>query len=433
MPLVRMTACLALLLASPVRADDSEPEKQDSEKAEGEGGEEEESEPAAPAEDAPAVAPGERIKQDEAPAGTPSPDVAPAEGSDGAVAPLSEVQTEVPPGKTAPAAAPSGGAGETAAPPAGAPAEPAAPAAEPASPAAPRKTRLLVLNLRSERGLDDGLIKLLNELLMTEFQKSEQLDVFGEQDLMAMVSLEVTRQQLTGCTDDSCLAEVGGALGVDQLVFSNVGQVGARYILNMKLLDVTQARVIGRISEFSDSNEDALVYAIQKASAQLCGRPAPEPPQPPALEPAPAPAPEPEPEPEVAAVAVEPAPEPGQAPPEETGTSGMAVGAWVLLGVGVAALATGTGFGVVAKQEQDRMESRTFKTQSGYDDAVDAVNTNALVADVSFGVGGAAVAAGLILFLVDALSGEEPGEEPAVSIAPAASEGGGSLILEGRF
>jgi hypothetical protein len=37
------------------------------------------------------------------------------------------------------------------------------------------KTKIAILELKAERGLDEGLVKLLNELLLTEFGRSGEL------------------------------------------------------------------------------------------------------------------------------------------------------------------------------------------------------------------------------------------------------------------
>ena len=111
------------------------------------------------------------------------------------------------------------------------------------------KPKIAVLGLKAAKGIDEGTVRLLDELLLTEIQEAGSFEVFGSSDIASMITLEEQRIQLTGCNDDSCLAEIGGALGVNLLVASSVGAVGDKWLLNVKLLDVSTAKVLKRSSE----------------------------------------------------------------------------------------------------------------------------------------------------------------------------------------
>ena len=72
-------------------------------------------------------------------------------------------------------------------------------------------------------------------------------DVLGSADIASMMSLEEERIKLTGCADDSCLAEIGGALGVQLLASAAIGSVGEKFVVTVKVLDVNEARVLDRV------------------------------------------------------------------------------------------------------------------------------------------------------------------------------------------
>jgi hypothetical protein len=78
----------------------------------------------------------------------------------------------------------------------------------------PARTKLAVLDLKAERGLDEGLVKLLNELLLSEFEAAKIFEVVGGSDIDSMLKFE-EKKRLFGCTDIACLSEIGGALGVE--------------------------------------------------------------------------------------------------------------------------------------------------------------------------------------------------------------------------
>ena len=62
-----------------------------------------------------------------------------------------------------------------------------------------------------------------------------------------MMSLEEQKAAL-GCEADSCLAELGGALGVPLMLSSSLGTFAGNYILNLKLISVEDAKVLARSS-----------------------------------------------------------------------------------------------------------------------------------------------------------------------------------------
>jgi hypothetical protein len=88
------------------------------------------------------------------------------------------------------------------------------------------KTKIAILELKAERGLDEGLVKLLNELLLTEFGRSGEYEVIGGSDLLSLLQLEEKKQAMD-CDDIGCLSELGGALGVDKLAAANIGKIGS--------------------------------------------------------------------------------------------------------------------------------------------------------------------------------------------------------------
>lgn len=104
----------------------------------------------------------------------------------------------------------------------------------------------------------------------------------------------------------------------------------------------------------------------------------------------------------------------GQPPPatEVQYERPVPMAAYVLGGVGVAALATGAGFGVATLTLESDMKKRCADRCT--QDAIDALEQRALIADIALGVGAASVvAAGLIYFLRP----ERPVNSPEVDVA----------------
>lgn len=108
--------------------------------------------------------------------------------------------------------------------------------------------KLAVMDLELKRGLDKATAEMLNELMLDRLSRSKRFDtVIGGSDLREMLSLEEQKVAL-GCEADSCLAELGGALGVPLMMSSSLGTFAGNYILNLKLISVEDAKVLARSS-----------------------------------------------------------------------------------------------------------------------------------------------------------------------------------------
>jgi hypothetical protein len=127
---------------------------------------------------------------------------------------------------------------------------------------------LAALNIDAERGVDASLVKLLSDAVLSHLKSSQQFSsVIGSSDIQAMISMEQQKQAL-GCDEDSCLAQLGGALGVPYLLIGSLGTVGGRFMLNLKLLQVEDARVAERVTKvFAD--ESALLDGLEEALGNL--------------------------------------------------------------------------------------------------------------------------------------------------------------------
>jgi TolB-like protein len=165
--------------------------------------------------------------------------------------------------------------------------------------------KIAVLNLQANKGLDAMTMGSLTELICTELSRSGRYEVMSRDDMQALLQHMGDQQALT-CDDVQCLAKVGNALGVQQLLAGNIGMVGNRYLINIKLIDIENVKVLNRISQEYAGDEGGLIDALKTATAQLCGASA-----------APAPAPA------VPAATVRPAAATGESRCEESRVQGM--------------------------------------------------------------------------------------------------------------
>lgn len=143
--------------------------------------------------------------------------------------------------------------------------------------------QLAVFDIEAGEGVTSERARALGEVVTAAVADAvPACHVLARAELRAMVSVE-TERQLGGCDMDSCLSEVGAALGVDRAVMGTVAVVEDTLVVTLRLIDLGQARVEARASE--SSRGDAVVITRYAARRLMLGDDAGDrPPEPPAAE-----------------------------------------------------------------------------------------------------------------------------------------------------
>ncbi|MEO1171777.1 MAG: PEGA domain-containing protein, partial [Myxococcota bacterium] len=119
-------------------------------------------------------------------------------------------------------------------------------------------------------GLDEETSKNLTTVLTGSLKQIQGADVVSQEDIRSMLELEATRQSL-GCTEMSCIAEVGGALGVDRMISGSVGLMGDRYVVSLRLINPRESKVEARVTESFVGDESQLLPAVRFSGKRLLG------------------------------------------------------------------------------------------------------------------------------------------------------------------
>ncbi|NOZ86345.1 MAG: hypothetical protein GXP49_08755 [Deltaproteobacteria bacterium] len=110
------------------------------------------------------------------------------------------------------------------------------------------EVKVAVTEIRARRGVDPTLARVIEEYLAFQLAKLPGYSVIGRDDMLRLLDHE-QQKQMSGCTEDSCMAEIGGALGVDKMVAGAMDKVGESILLTLKLINVRNARVERREME----------------------------------------------------------------------------------------------------------------------------------------------------------------------------------------
>ena len=289
----------------------------------------------------------------------------------------------------------------------------------PAAASAAPKIKVAVTEVKSVQGVQPGTATILSDIIVSEVSR-QGFDVISQSDISAMVGFEKQKKML-GCDETSCLAEIGGALGVDYLIAGQVGQIGTRYRVSLLVVDSRKARVAGRAANFCEQNEDALARAAETTVGQLVGSmragESKQPPPPAALRAA-------EPAPAAAAIPVT-----TSAGSTSTSAGGrhMTTGTWIAWGTGGALILGGTAAIAGAKSKYDKLQAK--QGTQGYLDAYNkdasGIRSQAVLGTVLVGAGVVAGGVGGWLYWRS--------DRTPVALVPTPIDGGAGLLAVGRF
>lgn len=90
------------------------------------------------------------------------------------------------------------------------------------------------------KDLTDGLSALFTERVKSA---NGAFKVYSQADIERVLSAE-RQAQLLGCTDDTCLAELSGALGARYIVSGRVDRFGDRYVVTAGLFDTEATKLL---------------------------------------------------------------------------------------------------------------------------------------------------------------------------------------------
>jgi hypothetical protein len=122
--------------------------------------------------------------------------------------------------------------------------------------------------------------------------------------------------------------------------------------------------------------------------------------------------------------------------PKDTGPKvSYAKYGWILIGVAAGAAAVGAGFGIAESQlhAQAVAADPSMTTRSDINSKRDTGSTYAAISYTGIGIGGAALLAAAIVFIVDPSRGETHARQQYLTVAPSAGPTGGGVVATVRF
>ena len=129
--------------------------------------------------------------------------------------------------------------------------------------------KLAVSDMQAGLGVAPQLAQLCTTFVVSELRKNGSLAVTSQEDLQSLIGFH-KQKQLLQCADTSCLAEIGGALGVEQIVTGSLSKLGESVVVVLRLVDVHRAKVLRDTDRrLKDPKPDAVLDALPQMLAEL--------------------------------------------------------------------------------------------------------------------------------------------------------------------
>lgn len=128
------------------------------------------------------------------------------------------------------------------------------------------KPRVMISNLRAQ-GVPEPLAQTLTDLLTYELSRPQKADIISDQDFTAALDHQA-KQNMLGC-DDDCMIDMARQLKCSHIVHGSVGQLGKQMVLNLTVLNIEDASVVGRQSQVLHGKGQDWLPAIQLTASQL--------------------------------------------------------------------------------------------------------------------------------------------------------------------
>ncbi len=129
--------------------------------------------------------------------------------------------------------------------------------------------RVAVYNLELQN-IPEGMGKVISDSLLAEVRKLEGISAIGMEEIYEMLQHEQTRQVM-GCeADDACLAEIAGALGVDELITGRLSEEADGRVMVIRRINQRRAEVVKTVNKrLKIGNGEEFLLAIGPGIEEL--------------------------------------------------------------------------------------------------------------------------------------------------------------------
>jgi formylglycine-generating enzyme required for sulfatase activity len=109
-----------------------------------------------------------------------------------------------------------------------------------------KEMKVAILSIQSSSVVRENLDRV-SDFIAEEMEKKTSTKVLYLEDIRAMLHSEGL-ESLLSCFSDSCISQIGSAIGVDAVIVGGLGQLGNNYLFTLKMIDVLRSNLLNRES-----------------------------------------------------------------------------------------------------------------------------------------------------------------------------------------
>ncbi len=133
--------------------------------------------------------------------------------------------------------------------------------------AAPAKLAMPALSAGA--GVSVAVAQTVGEAVAAELRRYPEVQLITDAELNAVLTHDAQMQAL-GCGSDTCMAQIGGAVGARWLVTGSVARLGESWLIFLKLLDVKAVKTVKQANRrLKNTGPDALLDSLPSLVAQV--------------------------------------------------------------------------------------------------------------------------------------------------------------------
>ena len=136
-----------------------------------------------------------------------------------------------------------------------------------------QKITVAVMELEAREGIPAGTIFSLSDYLRIQLVNTEKFTIVTRENMEQILNEQGF--QLSGCTSEECVVQMGQLLGVRKIFTGTIGKIGKTYLLTLKMIDVESGKIERAvIEECPKCEEDALLVSMKNIVSKIIGLPA---------------------------------------------------------------------------------------------------------------------------------------------------------------
>ena len=109
-----------------------------------------------------------------------------------------------------------------------------------------KQPKIAILSVQSSAITRENLERV-SDYIAEEFEKKSNGKVLFLEDIRSMLQSEGV-ENLLSCFADTCISQIGNAIGADIVIIGGIGQLGNNYLFSLKMIDVLRDNVLSRVS-----------------------------------------------------------------------------------------------------------------------------------------------------------------------------------------